>query len=182
MYKKIIPALVLFSFIPLAAFSQEEDPSRLRLYTPVATSATVTGCSTCSVAAAGYSVHYVFGIGLGLGVTSSKATITNSAASGSYYYDAGQMIDISYSFGSSFTFTLGMGTGSSNDSDAFGSNEYSATGSTNLFVGFGYDFGGFEVLIGNRTVSSTHTYKLLGSDIPWDVSRATTDIGVGFTF
>ena len=186
MYKKLVTFLVFSLYAPLAAFSAD-DPSRARLYIPVSTNATVSGCATCEIKASGYSARYVFGFGLGLGVASSKATVTGSPAEigSDYSYDTGPMIDISFTFGSDFTFTLGAGVGSSPTTDVKMSENVKLEGKSaaNTFLGLGYNFGSIEVLLALRSVSAS--YDMIFGGIPIsqaDVSWLTTDIGIGFTF
>ena len=186
MYKKIVFYLVFSLFAPLVALCAD-DPSRARLYIPVSTSATVSGCVTCEIKASGYSARYVFGFGLGLGVASSKATVTGSPAEigSDYFYDTGPMIDISYTFGSDFTFTLGAGVGSSPTTDVKMSENVKLEGKSaaNSFLGLGYNFGSIEVLLALRSVSASYDMTFGGTPISQaNVSWLTTDIGIGFTF
>jgi len=165
-----------------------DDPSRLRLYYPASTSATVSDCSTCTVKAEGYSLHYVFGFGLGLGTSSSKAKVSGDTSS-EYSYDADSMLDLSYTFGSDFTFTLGYGVGSAKLSGQSGVTTTSGS-SSNSLIGLGYNFDGIEILLGIRMVSAnvkgTYQYNFYGTmiDVPFEVKPNwnTTDIGIGFTF
>ena len=193
MYKKILVSLFVLSFGSVLTINAADDPSRLRIYYPLSTTAAVEGCATCTVAGEGFSLHYVFGFGLGLGVTNSKTNITGGSSD--YSIDAGSMIDVSYSFGSDFTFTLGYGVGSSPnyEQEAVENVVTVVTGgsSNNSLIGIGYNFGGIEVLLGMRNVSATIQYENtitipgLGSITQAGVSTnnwLTTDIGVGFTF
>ena len=186
MYKKIVFYLVFSLFAPLVALCAE-DPNRVRLYIPVSTNSTVSGCTTCEVKASGYSARYVFGFGLGLGVASSKATVTGSPAEigSDYSYDTGPMIDISYTFGSDFTFTVGYGVGSSPTTDVATSGTLKLEGKSaaNSFLGLGYRFGIYEVLLGLRSVSASYDVTLGGTPVSQvDSTWNTTDIGIGFTF
>jgi len=167
-----------------------DDPSRFRLYYPASTSATVSDCSTCTVTAEGYSLHYVFGFGLGLGTSSSKAKVSGDTSSTSEYsYDADSMLDLSYTFGSDFTFTLGYGVGSAKLS-GHSSVTTTSGSSSNSLIGLGYNFDGIEILLGIRMVSAnikgTYQANLGGTmiDFPLEVKTNwnTTDIGIGFTF
>ena len=192
MYKKITSYLVLSLFAPLVALG---DSSRARLYIPASTNAEVSGCVSCEIKASGYSARYIFGNGFGLGLASSKATVTGSPAEigSDYSYDTGPMIDISYTFGSDFTFTVGFGVGSSPTTDIkIPDTEYvkdwklEGTSASNFFLGLGYNFGIFEVLLALRSVSTSydHTYTVLGTQSKSQTtpSWSTTDIGIGFTF
>ena len=167
------------------------DPSRARLYIPVATNATVEGCTTCEIKASGYSARYVFGFGLGLGVASSKLAISGDPDIADYSLDTGPMMDIGYTFGSDFTFTLGYGVGSSASSDQKDSDysDYKVEGksSSNSFLGLGYNIGTIEILLGMRSVNATlnqsYTSEYFGpvsyvAKYIWD----STDLGIGFTF
>ena len=191
MYKKIGSYLVFSLFVPLVALGAD-DPSRARLYIPASTSSTVSGCTTCELKVSGYSARYIFGFGLGLGVTSSKASVSGDASANNsslsiadYSYDSGPMIDISYTFGSDFTFTLGAGVGSSPTTDVKMSEYVKLEGKSaaNSFLGLGYKFGIYEVLLGLRSVSTSYDITLGGTPISQvDSTWSTTDIGIGFTF
>ena len=192
MYKKIISYLVFSLFAPLVALCA--DPSRARLYIPVSTQATVSGCAPCEIKASGYSARYVFGFGLGLGVASSKASVSGNPVLADYSLDSGPMIDIGYTFGSDFTFTLGLGVGSSPSSDKSfpGDATYKIEGksASNTFLGLGYNFGSIEILLALRTIHTTFdesfTMSLLGREFTYlgetIYDWQTTDIGIGFTF
>jgi len=191
MYKKIVSYLVFSLFTPLVALCAD-DPSRARLYIPVSTNATVSGCATCEIKGSGYSARYVFGFGLGLGVASSKATVSGTPNMADYSYDSGPMIDIGYTFGSDFTFTLGLGAGSSPSTDQKNPSDstYKIEGksASNIFLGIGYNFGSIEILLALRSVSATfdqsYTEPFLGIPVKYEVTPiwSTTDIGIGFTF
>ena len=194
MYKKIISYLVFSLFAPLVALCA--DPSRARLYIPVSTIATVSGCAKCEMKASGYSARYVFGFGLGLGVASSKLALTGwptsstSANTIDFSVDTGPMMDIGYTFGSDFTFTLGLGVGSSPSSDKSfpGDATYKIEGksASNSFFGLGYNFGSIEILYILRSVSTTfdQSFTVLGIPAKSETtsSWSTIDIGIGFTF
>ena len=184
MYKKITSYLVLSLFAPLVALG---DSSRARLYIPASTNAEVSGCLTCEIKASGYSARYIFGNGFGLGVASSKATVTGSAAEigSEYSYDTGPMIDISYTLGSDFSLTIGTGVVSSPTTDQKNSGTLGLEGKSaaNFFLGIGYKFGIYEVLLGLRSVSASYDVPLGGTPVSQvESSWNTTDIGVGFTF
>ena len=190
MYKKIVSYLVFSLFAPLVALGAD-DPSRARLYIPVATSTTVSGCTTCGVKASGYAADYVFGFGLGLGVSSSKLSISSDIEYLNHSIETGPMINVGYTFGSEFTFTLGYGVGSSASSDQKDSSDptYKVEGksSSNSFLGLGYNIGTIEILLGMRSVNATlnqsYTSEYVGpvsyvAKYTW----SSTDIGIGFTF
>ena len=184
MYKKITSYLVLSLFAPLVALG---DSSRARLYIPASTNAEVSGCVSCEIKASGYSARYIFGNGFGLGLASSKATVTGSAAEigSDYSFDTGPMIDISYTFGSDFSFTIGYGVGSSptTDQKTSGNLKIEGKSAANSFLGLGYRFGIYEVLLGLRSVSTTYDITLGGTPVlETESTWNTTDIGVGFTF
>jgi hypothetical protein len=196
MYKKLVTFLVFGLYAPLAAFSAD-DPSRARLYIPVATSTTVSGCTTCGVKASGYALDYVFGFGLGLGVASSKLALTgwptSSTSTTDFSIDTGPMMDIGYTFGSDFTFTLGVGVGSSPTSDKFISGvNYKIEGksASTSFLGLGYSFGSIEILLALRSSSASfdesYMMSFFGREMmtSWanEYEWQTTDIGIGFTF
>ena len=191
MYKKIISFLVFSLFAPLVALCA--DPSRARLYIPVSTIATVSGCATCEMKASGYSARYVFGFGLGLGVASSKASVSGDPVIADYSYDSGPMIDIGYTFGSDFTFTLGYGVGSSPSTDLkipdsvlVKDQKLEGKSASNSFFGLGYNFGSIEILYILRSVSTTfdQSFTVLGIPAKSETtsSWSTIDIGIGFTF
>ena len=190
MYKKLVSYLVFSLFAPLVALGAD-DPSRARLYIPVATSTTVSGCTTCGVKASGYAADYVFGFGLGLGVSSSKLSISSDIEYLNHSIETGPMINVGYTFGSEFTFTLGYGVGSSASSDQKDSDysDYKVEGksSSNSFLGLGYNIGTIEILLGMRSVNATlnqsYTSEYFGpvsyvAKYIW----SSTEIGVGFTF
>ena len=191
MYKKLVTFLVFSLYAPLAAFSAD-DPSRARLYIPVSTNATVSGCVTCEIKASGYSARYVFGFGLGLGVASSKLAISSSNTD--FSLDTGPMMDIGYTFGSDFTFTLGLGVGSSPSSDKSlpGDATYKIEGksASTSFLGLGYSFGSIEILLALRNSSAkfdeSYNISVLGMSFAASYANEyqwqTTDIGIGFTF
>ena len=173
--------MVLSLFAPLVALG---DSSRARLYIPASTNAEVSGCATCEIKASGYSARYIFGNGFGLGLASSKATVTGVGIT-EYSYDTGPMIDISYTFGSDFSFTIGYGVGSSptTDQKTSGSLGIEGKSAANSFLGLGYKFGIFEVLLGLRSVSTTYDITLGGPPVlETESTWNTTDIGFGFTF
>ena len=182
MCKKIISYLVLSLFAPLVALG---DSSRARLYIPASTNAEVSGCATCEIKASGYSARYIFGNGFGLGLVSSKASVSGEPDMGDYSYDSGPMIDIGYTFGSDFTFTIGYGVGSSPTTDQKTSGTLGIEGKSaaNSFLGLGYKFGIYEVLLGLRSVSTSFDITLGGTPVlETESTWNTTDIGVGFTF
>ncbi len=185
--------MVFSLYAPLAAFSAD-DPSRARLYIPVATSTTVSGCTTCGVKASGYALDYVFGFGLGLGVASSKLAISGDPDIADYSLDTGPMMDIGYTFGSDFTFTFGLGVGSSPTSDKFIPDvnyKIEGTSASTSFFGLGYSFGSIEILLGLRSVRAT-VEQSYTTEMPFVgsfqykseeiITWSTTDIGIGFTF
>ena len=168
-------------------------PSRARLYIPVSTNATVSGCATCEAKASGYAARYVFGFGLGLGVASSKLAISGDPDIADYSLDTGPMMDIGYTFGSDFTFTFGLGVGSSPTSDKFIPDvNYKIEGASasTSFFGLGYSFGSIEILLALRSssVSFDESYMMsfFGREMmtSWatEYEWQTTDIGIGFTF
>ena len=192
MYKKLVTFLVFSLYAPLAAFSAD-DPSRARLYIPVSTNATISGCVTCEIKASGYSARYVFGFGLGLGVASSKLAISGDPDTADYSLDTGPMMDIGYTFGSDFTFTVGYGVGSSPTSDLnipddSSSKDWKLEGksASSSFLGLGYNLGSIEILLALRSVEAAYDQSYTFSGIPLKFeSKAlwnTTDIGIGFTF
>ena len=192
MYKKLVTFLVFSLYAPLAAFSAD-DPSRARLYIPVSTGVSFTGCTTCEGKASGYAGHYVFGFGLGLGVSSNKLSVSGNPDMGDYSFSTGPMLDVSYSFGSDFTFTLGVGVGSSPTSDKFISGvNYKIEGksASTSFLGLGYSFGSIEILLALRNSSAkfdeSYNISVLGMSFAASYANEyqwqTTDIGIGFTF
>ena len=191
MYKKLVTFLVFSLYAPLAAFSAD-DPSRARLYIPVATSTTVEGCTTCGVKASGYALDYVFGFGLGLGVSNNKLSISSDIEYMNHSIDSGPMINIGYTFGSDFTFTIGYGVGSSPSSDQKNSDhsDFKVEGksSSNSFLGIGYAIGTYEILLGMRSITSkldqSYTSEWLGRKLSFATKYTwtSTDLGIGFTF
>ena len=192
MLKKILVSLLAFSFGSVLTINAADDPSRLRIYSPISASATIESCETCTVTAEGSSLHYVFGFGLGLGISNSKLNIAGSNPD--YSVQANSMIDVSYTFGSDFTFTLGYGSGGGIEVDGISGLVVTSSSSSNSLIGLGYNFGGIELLLGMRSVTATYQYDLSytylvgGSLVSGTVSNEitsswnTTDIGIGFTF
>ena len=190
MYKKFFIYLTTFFALGSLTINAADNPSRLRLYSPISTDATVDSDPSATITASGYSLHYVFGFGLGLGTTSSKTVVKGDSSD--FSIDSGNMIDISYTFGSDFTFTLGYGVGSQPTYENKSMTIITQTGDfTNSFLGFGYNLGSFEVLLGHRMVRGSmevgSTIDFMGTPIAVtykleDLSWNTTDIGFGFTF
>ena len=90
MLKKIFVYLTTFFLLGSLTISAADNPSRLRLYSPISTNATVDSDATATVTASGYSLHYVFGFGLGLGTTSSKSKVKGDSSE--YTIDSNSLV------------------------------------------------------------------------------------------
>ena len=161
------------------------DVSRVRLMVPVqasdAASYNASETKADSVSASGYSLQYVHSSGVGVSYTSStlKRTFPNSEEE---WPDA-TFVDLSYTFGGEMTGQIAVGMLTGHGSITSGSTTYTiAEKSGSAFgVNGGYDFGGFEVLLGYR--SETVEVELEADPgKTYDASRTLISAGLGFTF
>ena len=129
------------------------DVSRARLMIP--TSTTAENSSTGEKGTiSGYSLHYVSSMGLGAGLTSAAVEIGTTTTSADF-------LDISYTFGETFTTQVAYqypygGKLEDSTASAFGPKYKSISGQA-FSLNFGYDFGGFEGLIGVMSESTKQT-------------------------
>jgi len=184
MFKKfLILGATVLSMVATSAIAA--DVSRVRLMVPVqATDGSKYAAGETkadTVSASGYNLQYVHSSGVGVGYTST--TFKREFPSGSYdeWKDA-TFVDLSYTFGSEMTGQIAVGMLTGHGSIATGSDTYTVgdkSGSAFAITG-GYDFGGFEALLGYR--SETVKVKLEGGTTEYDRSRTLINAGIGFTF
>ena len=161
------------------------DVSRVRLMVPVqasdAASYNASETKADSVSASGYSLQYVHSSGVGVGYTSSTLKRT-FPASEDEWPDA-TFVDLSYTFGGEMTGQIVVGMLTGHGSITSGSSTYSISEKSGSAFGItgGYDFGGFEALLGYRS----ETVKIEIEPQPgttYDASRTLINAGLGFTF
>ena len=184
MFKKsLILGVTALSMVATSAIAA--DVSRVRLMVPVqasdAASYEAGETKPDSVSASGYNLQYVHSSGVGVGYTST--TFKREFPSGSYdeWKDA-TFVDLSYTFGSEMTGQIAVGMLTGHGSIATATETYPVgdkSGSAWAITG-GYDFGGFEALLGYR--SETVKAKIEGSPTEYDRSRTLINAGLGFTF
>ena len=156
------------------------DASRARLMIPVQATLSGDGFEGYeSPSASGYNLQYVHSSGFGIGYTSTGITGTDSGGTEVNFGDT-TFVDLSYTVGSEMTaqFVLGSVIGQGNATYTGGESVNTAKSGTAFGINGGYDFGGFEALIGYRSESVNAAYG--GSES--DYSRALVMAGVGITF
>ncbi len=161
------------------------DVSRVRLMVPVqATDGSKYESGQTepdSVSASGYNLQYVHSSGVGVGYTSS--TFERKFSSSTEEWKDATFVDLSYTFGGEMTGQIAVGMLTGVGSTTSGSSSYpvsESSGSAFDITG-GYDFGGFEALLGYR--SETVKIKLEANpNLTYDVSRTLIKAGLGFTF
>jgi len=179
MFKKfLILGVTALSMVATSAIAA--DASRARLMVP----ASVDGAEgdVDSQSATGYDLHYVFQMGVGVGLSNSAATI--KFADGSEQKDSHDFLNVSYVFGESFTTQIVLGYPyGAGDVESSGTTykHKSVTGSA-FGLNFGYDFGGFEALLGYRSESTTQTLEVGSGETEYERSPTFVMVGVGFTF
>ena len=184
MFKKsLILGVTALSMVATSAIAA--DVSRVRLMVPVqasdAASYEAGETKPDSVSASGYNLQYVHSSGVGVGYTSTSYKSEFSGGSYDEFQDA-TFVDLSYTFGSEMTGQIAVGMLTGHGSIASGSDTYTVgdkSGSAFAITG-GYDFGGFEALLGYR--SETVKAKIEGGTTEYDVSRTLINAGLGFTF
>ena len=157
------------------------DASRARLMIPV--QVTLSGAdldSYESPSASGYNLQYVHSSGFGIGYTSTSFTATTSSGSETTFKDT-TFVDLSYTIGSEMTaqFVLGSVIGQGPVTGPGFESENTSKSGTAFGINGGYDFGGFEALIGYRSESVTAGWA---GGVDNDVSRSLIMAGVGITF
>jgi len=161
------------------------DVSRVRLMVPVqasdAASYNASETKADSVSASGYSLQYVHSSGVGVGYTSS--TLKRTFPTSEDEWPDATFVDLSYTFGGEMTGQIVVGMLTGHGSITSGSSTYSISEKSGSAFGItgGYDFGGFEALLGYRS----ETVKIEIEPQPgttYDASRTLINAGLGFTF
>ena len=160
------------------------DVSRVRLMVPVQASDAASYDTTTkpdSVSASGFSLQYVHSSGVGIGYTSS--TLKKEFTSSEEEWPDATFVDLSYTFGGEMTGQIAVGMLTGHGSITSGSTTYTIAEKSGSAFGIngGYDFGGFEVLLGYR--SETVEVELEADPgKTYDASRTLISAGLGFTF
>ena len=184
MFKKFLflgaAALAMTATSTIAA-----DVSRVRLMVPVQASdaASYDAGSTKpdSVSASGYNVQYVHSSGFGVGYTSTS--LKQDYGDGWQEFKDATFVDLSYTFGSEMTGQIVIGTLTGHGGMAYSSGSTGGTESPSgsaWGINGGYDFGGFEALLGYRSETVKVTQE--GNSSENDASRTLISAGIGFTF
>ena len=172
--------MTLFAASAIAA-----DASRVRMMVPIQASDTAS-CNAGqsgpdSVSASGYSLQYVHSSGVGISYTSS--TLKKEFRSLEEEWLDAIFVDLSYTFGGEMTgqIAIGMLTGYRTVTSGTTSNPLAEKLGSAFGITGGYDFGGFEVLLGYR--SETVEVELEADPgKTYDASRTLINAGLGFTF
>ena len=161
------------------------DVSRVRLMVPVqasdAASYNASETKADSVSASGYSLQYVHSSGVGVGYTSS--TLKRTFPTSEEEWPDATFVDLSYTFGGEMTGQIAVGMLTGQGTVSSGNSTYTIAEKSGSAFGItgGYDFGGFEVLLGYR--SETVKVELEASPgTTYDASRTLINAGLGFTF
>ena len=195
MFKKFLLIGVAF-LTTTTAISLAADSSKLRLLVPVQGTSTgnaITKNQTPAgtiekITPSGYSVHYVASAGWGIGYTSHSYEQEEKQSGNTYIFDWDTTyLDLSYTFGSEITGQIFYGHQLSQSDLEHKKNgiaqntikKDSASGSA-IGINGGYDFSGFELLLGYRMESAK--FKQEGGTSDTDVSRSLISAGVGFSF
>ena len=194
MLKKFLLIGVAF-LTTTAASSLAADSSKIRLLIPVQGTSTGTALTDSSagtiekITPSGYSVHYVASAGWGIGYTSHSYEQEEKQGSNTYIFDWDTTyLDLSYTFGSEITGQIFYGHQLSQSDVEYTENgvqgatvkKDSASGSA-IGINGGYDFGGFELLLGYRMESAKFKQENSTSGDS-DISRSLISAGVGFSF
>ncbi|MBT6728347.1 MAG: hypothetical protein HOA75_16590 [Deltaproteobacteria bacterium] len=195
MFKKLLLIGVAF-LTTTTAISLAADSSKLRLLVPVQGTSTgnaITKNQTPAgtiekITPSGYSVHYVASAGWGIGYTSHSYEQEEKQSGNTYMFDWDTTyLDLSYTFGSEITGQIFYGH-QLNQSDI----EYTfngvqqttakkdSTSGSAIGINGGYDFGGFELLLGYRMESAN--FKQENNTTDYNLSRSLISAGVGFSF
>ena len=193
MFKKFLLVGVAF-LATTAASSLAADSSKIRLLVPVQGTSTGNPMTNASagtiekITPSGYSVHYVASAGWGIGYTSHSYEQEEKQSSNTYIFDWDTTyLDLSYTFGSEITGQIFYGHQLSQSDLEYTLNgvqqtpakKDSASGSA-IGINGGYDFGGFELLLGYRMESST--FKQENGTTDFNLSRSLISLGAGFSF
>ena len=185
MFKKfLILGVTALSMVATSAIAA--DVSRVRLMVPVqasdAASYDAGDTKPDSVSASGYNLQYVHSSGFGIGYTSTSLKKDYGSLGWMEYKDA-TFVDLSYTFGSEMTGQIVIGTltghGGVAYNDGVSTSAKESSGSA-WGINGGYDFGGFEALLGYRSETVKVTQE--GSSSENDAGRTLISAGIGFTF
>ena len=196
MLKKFLLIGVAF-LATTAASSLAADSSKIRLLVPVQGTATgdamtknsTPAGTTEKITPSGYSVHYVASAGWGIGYTSHSYEQEEKQSGKTYIFDWDTTyLDLSYTFGSEITGQIFYGHQLSQSDIEYTINgvqqttvkKDSASGSA-IGINGGYDFDGFELLLGYRMESAKFKQENSTSGDS-DISRSLISAGVGFSF
>ena len=196
MLKKILLIGVVF-LTTTAASSLAADSSKIRLLVPVQGTATgdamtknsTPAGTTEKITPSGYSVHYVASAGWGIGYTSHSYEQEEKQSGKTYIFDWDTTyLDLSYTFGSEITGQIFYGHQLSQSDIEYTMDgvqqttvkKDSASGSA-IGINGGYDFDGFELLLGYRMESAKFKQENSTSGDS-DISRSLISAGVGFSF
>ena len=196
MFKKFLLIGVAF-LTTIAASSLAADSSKIRLLVPVQGTATgdamtknsTPAGTTEKITPSGYSVHYVASAGWGIGYTSQSYEQEEKQSGKTYIFDWDTTyLDLSYTFGSEITGQIFYGHQLSQSDLEYTMDgvqqttvkKDSASGSA-IGINGGYDFDGFELLLGYRMESAKFKEENSTSGDS-DISRSLISAGVGFSF
>ncbi len=196
MFKKFLLIGVVF-LTTTAASSLAADSSKIRLLVPVQGTATgdamtknsTPAGTTEKITPSGYSVHYVASAGWGIGYTSHSYEQEEKQSGKTYIFDWDTTyLDLSYTFGSEITGQIFYGHQLSQSDIEYTMDgvqqttvkKDSASGSA-IGINGGYDFDGFELLLGYRMESAKFKQENSTSGDS-DISRSLISAGVGFSF
>tara|TARA_A100001388_G_C28703353_1_gene467317 strand:- start:162 stop:752 length:591 start_codon:yes stop_codon:yes gene_type:complete len=196
MLKKFLLTGVAF-LATTAASSLAADSSKIRLLVPVQGTATgdamtknsTPAGTTEKITPSGYSVHYVASAGWGIGYTSHSYEQEEKQSGKTYIFDWDTTyLDLSYTFGSEITGQIFYGHQLSQSDIEYTMDgvqqttvkKDSASGSA-IGINGGYDFDGFELLLGYRMESAKFKQENSTSGDS-DISRSLISAGVGFSF
>ena len=196
MFKKFLLIGVAF-LTTTAASSLAADSSKIRLLVPVQGTATgdamtknsTPAGTTEKITPSGYSVHYVASAGWGIGYTSHSYEQEEKQSGKTYIFDWDTTyLDLSYTFGSEITGQIFYGHQLSQSDLEYTMDgvqqttvkKDSASGSA-IGINGGYDFDGFELLLGYRMESAKFKEENSTSGDS-DISRSLISAGVGFSF
>ena len=196
MFKKFLLIGVAF-LTTTAASSLAADSSKIRLLVPVQGTATgdamtknsTPAGTTEKITPSGYSVHYVASAGWGIGYTSHSYEQEEKQSGKTYIFDWDTTyLDLSYTFGSEITGQIFYGHQLSQSDIEYTMDgvqqttvkKDSASGSA-IGINGGYDFDGFELLLGYRMESAKFKQENSTSGDS-DISRSLISAGVGFSF
>ena len=195
MFKKFLFLGVAF-LVTTGTSMLAAESSKIRLLVPIQGSGTGEAFtkenspagSIEKVTPSGYSIHYVASAGWGIGYTSHSYEQEEMQGGGTFIFNWDTTyLDLSYTFGSEITGQIFYGHQLSQSDVEYTWNgtpqntikKDSSSGSA-IGINGGYDFSGFELLLGYRMESAK--FKQVGSTREADVSRNLISAGVGFSF